>query len=615
MLNYFFLCSIAILTGIGILKLLRIPLSISVSIYLSPIVTMSFWTLFLGWGVLFRYPIKNSWQLGWSLTLLFAAYGFYSITRFIHQQLQMEKIDKKSLRSFLFIILLILLLPIITMKPYFSHGLVNYGGSDAPDGWSYIAIGQYLWEYVRGTQGGLAPLHQFATGFLHERFIASALLSFWSPILGSAGDAQTTANLLRAWGLFSLASSCAFFAASLKIKKFIPLYLILVIFSGWMIGLLTANNFANAISLSALPAFAGIATQLDRHQIRWQVLLSILLGAMIFCYPELTPIFIATIVTPLIKQNPLNIIKYVPFIFITSVISLILISPYLGESINFFLSQFHAALQHPNARPGENCFPILCSKHYLSAFWGLINTSIWGNQNTDSWLIHQDFICKVLVTVLTGLTIIGLITLWIEKQRGLVILCVLFLLGYAFMIHAKYPYGAYKFVLLNWWLITFCVIKALISLSESSFKYKKAIITCLGILGFIYFNSCYSMLNSHNKNTVTVKDITPLRKLINLDKIVNDKAILVDVKETVANEWAVYYLRKLPIQVKEYKGYMASSTFMPLMEKSKPVKTNGLAFLLTDNPSALPKQNLIWSSGPYYLWKLPNKYFPSLGFN
>ena len=42
-------------------------------------------------------------------------------------------------------------LPVVAMLPYFAFGLANYPGSHLPDGWSYVAYGQYLWNYPRGT--------------------------------------------------------------------------------------------------------------------------------------------------------------------------------------------------------------------------------------------------------------------------------------------------------------------------------------------------------------------------------------------------------------------------------------------------------------------------------
>ena len=97
-----------------------------------------------------------------------------------------------------------LLLPMLFFAIDFAEGIENFVGSAAGDGWSYVAYGQYLWEVRRGTPGPLAPLLQYATHLSGTRFISSALLGFFSPVTGMAGDTQGAVGVFLAATLFSL---------------------------------------------------------------------------------------------------------------------------------------------------------------------------------------------------------------------------------------------------------------------------------------------------------------------------------------------------------------------------------------------------------------------------
>ncbi len=43
------------------------------------------------------------------------------------------------------------------------HGLSTYLGSPNQDGFTYVAFGEYLRQFPRGTEGGLAPLYQYGS--------------------------------------------------------------------------------------------------------------------------------------------------------------------------------------------------------------------------------------------------------------------------------------------------------------------------------------------------------------------------------------------------------------------------------------------------------------------
>lgn len=353
MMSYFLLCLISLFCGMGIMRILNISLS-DRSIYLAPILTFSFWAIFLGWGGLFHFPIKQLWLPGWVLTIAFSLAGLTqkNLGTFFKNHYQ------HRLRS-LFVPATIFILPILIMGPYFWYGLTNYVGSNAPDGWSYIAFGNYIWENPRGAEGQLSPLHQYAAHLASTRFISSALLGFFSPLVGQLGDTQLTANLLLAWAFFNLASACAFFSISQKqIQGFTPLYLLLVLFSGALLRVLEANNFDNVIILSLLPAYAGIVYHLPHQKFNWGIVLSLITTAAFYSYVELMPLLLLgalILFTPsLWKSWQENKRQTLLFFLLILICTLVLCLPYLKEGFQLLLIQFKSSLQ-TTQRPGKAC--------------------------------------------------------------------------------------------------------------------------------------------------------------------------------------------------------------------------------------------------------------------
>ena len=189
MIAYLLLCTISILTGQGILRLTRVGVETPVSIFLAPLVTLSFWAILLGLGISIGFTVKDLRLFVWPLTILLAAVGLWGADfRFFKQDWPM--------------VLIVLVAPVLLMAPYFWNGITTYLGSPAYDGWSYMAYGQYLLDYPRGTEGGLSPLAQYAAHLNSTRFIASALLGFFAVLSGSNADTQMVSGLFLAWTLF-----------------------------------------------------------------------------------------------------------------------------------------------------------------------------------------------------------------------------------------------------------------------------------------------------------------------------------------------------------------------------------------------------------------------------
>jgi hypothetical protein len=79
------------------------------------------------------------------------------------------------------------------------------------------------------------------------------------------------------------------------------------------------------------------------------------------------------------------------------------------------------------------------------------------------------------------------------------------------------------------------------------------------------------------------------------------------VEDGIANEWVVYFLRDMPIHLLQYRIYMDQPHVTPLMERASHIDILGARFLLSDdrNVDGSTIMSLLWSGGPYRLWKIP----------
>jgi hypothetical protein len=170
---------------------------------------------------------------------------------------------------------------LIVTAGYFRYGLFDYLGSPALDGWSYVSFGEYLRQYPKGTEGGLAPIYQYAAHLSATRFVASGLLAAFIPPWGIGLDTQMMVGPLLILSLISYALSIGYATIVLNQRGMkVPVWLSVCIgvLGGWIQLALIANNYDNLLILSISPALFGLA--LDSHLSRRNqiILLTILIA-------------------------------------------------------------------------------------------------------------------------------------------------------------------------------------------------------------------------------------------------------------------------------------------------------------------------------------------------
>lgn len=599
---YLVLCIISALAGRGILRLIGVRLERRISLYLAPIITLTFWTIMLGVGVSLGFPIKDFWVVGWLLTL---AMAFIGLWREDYRFLQQEWMWLAG----------VCLLPMALMAAYFRHGLATYLGSLHPDGWSYIAQGQYVWTYSQGTEGGLAPLYQYAAHLNRTRFIASALLGFFSPLAGKSGDTQAASGYFLAWTFFVYASTCMFFAVAKGLgKQLLVFYVSISVFSGWLLNLLSVNNYANALAISFLPAFAGLIHLADPQDRRWLIVLAGLAAASLYCYPEMA-LFVLGGAGLFLLGRTLSggkaLLAWLILLLGTTALATFLIAPFLHNLTWYFLNQFKMAMMHKEVRDGESLFrELLIPQERLVAFWGLGGEAFAdGRLMGGAWHYGRTLLALVLST-LAGL---GILELFRRKDWGLATTIVLLFVGSLVMIFlSAYSYGAYKFILLDWWGISFAVIMGIRFLNKILHtKMSRSVVrACLIIsFGFLLSLNGYKALAFGWK--ASEKSIVPFKQVETIKEMVGNEAILVAVNDGTGQKWAVYFLRDVPIVLAEYKDYMAQSHVVPLMDRAKSIGLSDVHYILTDRIGSFsfPHRSPLWTNRVSALWKLPGEHW------
>lgn len=596
---YLGLCVTSILAGRGLLRLTGLPVERRAALYLAPALTLVLWTLCLGVGVLGGGTVRQLWPIPWLLTVLMALSGVWP------EDLHLIKNEWAGL-------LIVMFLPIGLMAPYFWSGLASYPGSPAPDGWSYIAYGQYLWEYPRGTEGGLAPLYQYAAHLNQARFIASALLGFLSPIVASAGDTQAASGYFLAWTIFVFASSCMFFAVVTGLTGMLRSgYVSLAVFSGWLVNLLWANNYDNALAISFLPILAGVSGLIDPRQWRWNLGLAGLVAGVLYCYPEMAPFILGGaglfLLPRFLTAGPLRQ-RWLWLLASTAGLTMVIVAPFTLALIKFIWSQFGTAMNNPTGRPGENFFGELLSVRYgLVAWWGLGQEHFAADALIGLGWGSSRFLLAVAFSILAG---IGLVELFRRKAWGLGSTIILLCSGALVMIfYSVYDYGAYKFLLLSWWGLAFAVITGLDwFVTRSPMRaYRRGV--QVGLVGlcclFVYTNGLKVLAF---ERTISPGSIQSFKQVEQIKAIVGNQPVIVAIDDAVANEWAVYFLRDRPVYLAAYRAYMAQPHVVAYMDRAKADNPAYARYVLADSRGLLfqlPQNQVVWSGGPYTLWALP----------
>jgi hypothetical protein len=185
---------------------------------------------------------------------------------------------------------------------------------------------------------------------------------------------------------------------------------------------------------------------------------------ILYCYPEIAAVVIGGVGLFLLQRffaENKTIKTWLLLLLCAVGLTLVGIAPFAKDLAWFIANQMAAAAGSPGVRPGEGLFrDLLVPQYRLMAFWGL--GGFWGplvggeSLAKAIWHYGESFFAFAL----SVLAILGIGELSRQKEWGLVATIALLCVGSLIMVfHFTYSYGAYKFILLNWWGMCFAVIQ------------------------------------------------------------------------------------------------------------------------------------------------------------
>jgi hypothetical protein len=588
--TYGFVCVVFALAGAGVLRALRVPLDSSEAALLGAAVTQACWTCVAGLLIIAGVPLRVAAAPLWVLTAALAAFGGIALRG--ARQAAREQTGWPLLVP----LGLSLVLPVAAMAPYLGAGLIAYRGSGLPDGWSYIAAGQYFWQFPRGTEDGIASLYEFGSVFSYMRNAASSELALLSPA-ALPGQAHSTAGLFQALTLFALFTSSAAFARARGVTLGrASLYLVCLGASGWIANLVWANNYDHGLALAYAPALAGLCTAVARPTAGTGAAVGLILAALTYTYPEMGVLIVVAAMLAstdrMLRSRPTG---WVALSLCAAVVWLVLAGPAFRDMYWFFLNQVNAL--QATVRPGEGMFTGLVNMRALpSAFWAL------GAEHNATTGLHLQQVAGVLLTLLFA---VGVARLTFRREFGIVLgLGLLLAAAGAFIVYQSYSYGAYKLILTSWWLIAFALISGwewLASLRRSRLWAGVALATCLLLPGSVLVRGILLWRHGPPPSPTFFRDVEQL------EHVLDGQPVGLAIDDVNASYWAIYFLRQVSTKVGKFDGYLAAPQFRRVLERAEPTPWHKVRYVLTGNdpPGSINGRDgwtAIWRGGAYTLW-------------
>ena len=599
--------------GVGLLALTGCRERLAAPLLLAPSVMLAAWLVCCSAAAWLRIPIEAVAPWLWGATLLLAAWGGGVLLRAARAHLSASapgawrRIDAAWLVSGA----LALLLPLAVVPGVLRFGLADFAGSSYLDSWSYVAFADYLLREVRGADGGLSPLHQYAAILANSRNGASALLAFLSSA-APGGRPDTAVNLFCLLSLFAYAGAVAGFGLAMFGRRSAPVgALVLLSVTGWPGDIVFYGNFDQLLCLPVLPALATIAAHIGRRgPCRCLTpLAALLIAAAFYAYVELALLGVVVAGGFLLPPNSRSWLR-LGRAAIAAVLAVagagLLLLPAATALLPYFVAQL-AWGTWSGVRPGELYLPGLIDPSYaLSALWAL----------GGEFRIDANYSARVLTAaLLAGCALWGAAR---ERQRWLAVLAAAATVTVAGVMAfgSHYAYGAYKILSINFWLLAWLTVTGCAALARQwgqrlgiarrfpAVRWGLALL----LVPVIYFRADTQFAVNDFPGTARVSRLSREAGKA-ATRIVGDSALLVSVTDTPANEWAVYQLSALPMRVFPYRAYMAMPWVLPRMAAARPVPWRKIAFVLTDRsrpamPAEVTGGHVVWENALYALWQV-----------
>lgn len=484
------------------------------------------------------------------------------------------------------------IIPFAMMPAMFKFGLGIFASSMFPDGWSYMAVADYLSQVPRGAEGGLSPLHQYASHLAYTRNATSSLLAALALGLRVRVDEVTALYCL----LVLFANGCALIAFAQTVFKKRGVIAIFLLLSGVAAPalILFFANLDQLLLLPLIPITAAIAIRAGSGQndaARAGVIAGITLSASVFAYVEMAPLgwlaALSFIIVPNVSFRT-AIKRGIIVACVALLVAIALTSPGLLSLYAMLKSQFAQAQM--SVRPGEGFVEAVVAR------FGFLNLRLID--------LRAFFAVAIIVVAFLGV--------WQERERWLsciAIIAISALTAY-FIYPEKYLYGAYKILSITLWMTVFFIIIGTTKL----LRLVAPLIQPKGLAklsaGGIALACIATMIFAHGVFVRTADNGLQqqrFREAAAMADIVGNQPTLLSVRDDLANQWAVLHFARATIMLSPLRIYMAQPHVVPLMNRAYIVDPSSIRFILTDRgPSRVAIENatIISESDIYTLWRV-----------
>jgi hypothetical protein len=478
------------------------------------------------------------------------------------------------------------------MPSILHYGLGFFVSSVCLDGWSYVAVAEYLTYVPRGIDSGLSALHQYGSHLMHVRNASSAMLAQLAMTFGVRADEVVSLYCI----LILFANICALIAFASTLFKRTASVVAYVLIAGVAIPafIISYANLDQLLLLPILPLTAAVAFRSAKGAILdSSFILGILIAAATLAYIEMA--FLGLLVAAAFAIEPSDtfrksVTKATVAFAVAVSIAIILAWPGLLPLIAMLKGQYASASQ-VGLRPGEGMLA--------------------------KWLLRGDFLQIwwiglpiAIALVLAAITACGV---WFERRRWSTVIAfaVVAALTAYFLAYEKYLYAVYKIVSINFWMFCFFTIVGFERLSvRFGFEYPKRfnIVTAASGIALFVVVTIGASVVLDIRQTGTAMLQKSYREAFAVAGIVGRDPVLLSVLDDLANQWAVLYLSDAPLAIAPYRSTMSQAHVIPVMDRAKSVPRGDIRYIVTDRndsaPSRVTGAARVWDGQAYSLWKI-----------
>jgi hypothetical protein len=573
--QYLLVCLTLWLVGRALLRAGRCDDDPGVTLLLAPVAGLACWAVVLGLLLSLPLSVNTIAYPFWIAQVALACVGATIAWRSDRAAAAASPARVSYARGRLLLALCVLI-PIAAMLPNFAFGLADYPGSRVPESWSYAAFARYLWDLPRGTDGGAVLVHRWGAALGSGRYIAAAELGLLSIVTGR-GDTQTASALLQAVAIFVFASASAAFVCARRLETPAALlYVAMTALSGWIVDALWIFNHDNLLMLGYAPALATLASRAGGLSAGAATLMAIIAAGLVYTYPEFTLLVLAGTAAFLLEARWRGGRARVPGanVLLALVAATLLVMPFAADFARYLHKQTAAGLQTGPQRTGWGLFAGLTTPGYrLGAFWAL-----GAEQRIDTMLAAQTAVAVALFALLAY-------GLWRTMRDRDVGLCTLVAITAAaamqFIIRDPYSYGAYKFLLVTGWAVSFVTVTGARQLMSRPGREGRVlaiaiVAVLLAIPGATLARTFAETMQQPQVSMDRFRSVREVARVIGNSPL----AIFVDDEETEL--WTLYYLRESRLQLGKRTHYLFGLRMANALRLPVEVPWREFRYLLTD---------------------------------